>query len=83
MVSWWDFVKSHYNEVQHIKGRKERFQMLSEMWKNEKAKMITVHSTYLLELHDKNASLRSQVETLLHENERLQEIIEYLKEHMA
>lgn len=72
---WWEFVKAHRKEVDHIKNRKERFQALSEMWKNEKASMISVHADYLLELHNANSTLKGDLERLRIENAQLKEML--------
>lgn len=77
---WWAFVKAHKKDVDHIKDRKERFQALSEMWKNEKASMITVHADYLLSLHNTNSSLKGDLENMRLENMQLKEMLRIMTE---
>lgn len=81
--AWWGFVQANKHKVQHIKDRKERFKVLSEMWQDQKATIVTVHSHYLLDLHTTNANLRKDIETLVQENIRLKEVIEFMKQDMA
>ena len=78
---WWEFVKAHKTDVEHIKERKERFAVLSEMWKNEKAKRITVYVEYLEELHKTTTSLRTSLHELQQENNTLKGMIEIMKSY--
>lgn len=77
---WWEFVKMHRKDVEHIKTRKERFRALSDMWKNEKANIITVHINYLSNLHNENATLKATINRTMLENAQLKEIMRLINE---
>lgn len=73
--AWWEFVKAHKKEVEHIVDRKERFQALSQMWKNQKANMIYVDINYLSEIHATNSRLKASLDKALLENDQLKGMI--------
>lgn len=76
--AWWEFVKLHKGDVMHIKDRKERFSVLAEMWKNEKAHFVYVTADYIADLHDNISKLRKEKAETDAENIRLKEMISYL-----
>lgn len=77
---WWEFVKNHMNEVKHLETRKEKFQMLSELWENEKSKIVTVNVDYLMQLNQSIVELRSHVNVLREENQHLKNVMELLED---
>jgi hypothetical protein len=78
---WWEFVKNNKEDVAHIKNRKERFALLSEMWKNEKAKRITIYVDHLEDLHKTTSTLRTSLHKLQQENNTLKEMITLLQSY--
>lgn len=55
MSHWIDFVRSHKN--QDFTGT-HKFVVLSHLYKNKMANLVTVHIDYLSNLHYKNDSLQ-------------------------
>lgn len=72
---WWEFVKTNMKDLKHIETRKDKFQLLSEMWENEKAKIVTVNVEYLLQLNNTIVDLKSQVYKLKEENDHMKKIM--------
>lgn len=76
--AWWEFVKQHKGDVRHIKDRKEKFQVLAEMWKNEKASLIYVSTEYVTGLHATISKLKQEKAEMAAENMRLKEALAFL-----
>lgn len=79
---WWDFVKENQDKVNHLATRKEKFTLLSELWKTKKSNIITIQSDYLQELHTNNHSLKIEINKLQDENKKLKNIIEILQNQL-
>lgn len=77
---WCKFVKENSKNIciDNVKP-KERFAILSEMWKNRKASMITISSDYLTEITYNCQTLKLKLQEAERTIKQLEERIEYLE----
>jgi len=60
---WMQFVKDNENSVSHISQRKERFEMLSNLWKDRKSKLVTLHVDYINDLIKSRNVLQEELQS--------------------
>jgi|UniRef100_A0A6C0BFE6 hypothetical protein len=77
--AWWEFVQQNMCIVKDIASRKERFMVLSNMWKERKSKIITLHADDLIELQQKLAYYKAEHQKMLCIIKNQEEIIYFLE----
>ena len=75
---WWEFVKQNRGNIK-ANNNKELFNELSYMWKNEKSKMITIHSQEIVDMHTNMQNMKKLIEEQKLCIESLQERISYFE----
>lgn len=75
---WCEFIKQHSNEVGKL-SQKDKFRVLSEMWKDKKSEVITVSLDYISEMHSIQNKLRNELECAKRTIQELQDRILYLE----
>jgi hypothetical protein len=80
--AWWEFVQQNRSVVKNITSRKEQFMVLSNMWQESKAKIITLHVDDLLELQQKLAYYKTEHQKALNVIKNQEEIICFLEDQI-
>lgn len=80
---WWEFVKQNKSMVSHLPTRKEQFESLSNMWREQKNTIVSVPLEYIMKLREESARLKEHVQELERENERITERVGYLEDMLS
>lgn len=75
---WCDFVKENSKNIDKTYA-KDRFAILSEMWKNKKASMVSVSSEYLNDIMQTQYTLKSKLDEAERTIVLLQERLQYFE----
>jgi len=83
MTSWIKFANSEKQKITEDINQKEKFKIISHLWKNKQSDITMVNVNYIVDLQNKIDTLNNELLEYKYKYQKLLELLEYLEnEHL-
>ena len=83
MTPWWEYVQKNINTFPKTMTPKEKFAIMSQRWREEKATLVTIPAQTITNLQQENAKIKRELEAANMTISQLEERLAFLEAMMV
>lgn len=80
MTSWIKFANIEKQKLTQVLDSKEKFKIISHLWKNKQSELVMVNVNYIVDLQSKIDMLNNELLEYKYKYQKLLELYEFLEE---